>query len=208
MEGVILKTITEVLTGIVSDAFDKCGYDKRFGKVKFSNRPDLCQYQIDGAFSSAKVYKISPMAVADKVVGVLSKNKIFSSVTVASPGFINLSLSDKFLIDFVNDMFCDDNLGIPQIGLNQTVVIDYGGPNIAKPLHIGHLRSAIIGEAIKRIARATGYEVVSDIHLGDWGMPIGLIIAELEERMNESLNSDKKLLWNDIKQNLSIDILN
>ncbi len=197
----ILKTITEVLTNIVSNAFDQCGYDRHLGKVKLSNRPDLCQYQVDGAFSGAKIYKVSPMIIANAVLNILKKNKIFSSVTVANPGFINLSLSDMFLVDFVNDMFYDNDLGIPQIGLNQTIVIDYGGPNVAKPLHIGHLRSAIIGEAIKRIARATGYKVVGDIHLGDWGMPIGLIIAELEERINE-------LSWNDIKQKISIDTLN
>lgn len=177
-----MKSITQILTEIVSDAFNKCGYDQISGLVTSSNRIDLCQYQCNGAFEGAKIYKKAPIMIAKDVVTVLEENEIIQKAEVANPGFINITLKDNYLLYFSNEIANDEKLGIPQVEKRETVVIDYGGPNVAKPLHIGHLRSAIIGESLKRLARACGNTVISDVHLGDWGLQIGLVIAELEER--------------------------
>jgi len=201
-----MKTIAETLNDLVSSAFEQCDLSKELGSVTLSNRPDLCHYQSNGAFLGAKTNKMSPMVIANKIKSILEKEDAFSEVAVVAPGFINLSISDIFIVEFINEMLSDEYLGIPQVGKHQTVIIDYGGPNIAKPLHVGHLRSAIIGEAIKRMAKATGYTTIGDIHLGDWGMPIGLIMAELEER--EIALASGVLEWKNIAQHLSTNLLN
>lgn len=175
-------TITQVLTGIVAAAFEKCGYDSALGSVFVSDRMDLCQFQCNGAFSGAKLYRKAPFAIADEIAAVLRENLIFKAVESVKPGFINLTLTDECLLETLREVSRDDNLGIPQTEKPETIILDYGGPNIAKPLHIGHLRAAIIGEALKRLARASGYKVIGDIHLGNWGLQFGLVIAELEER--------------------------
>lgn len=172
--------ILQKLKKVVSSAFEDCGYDKSFGVVLKSARPDLCQFQCNGAFICAKQYKKSPVSIAREVSTILIKNRIFRSVEVISPGFLNLTVTDEFIVKCVNEIMNDKYLGIPQY--NETIVLDYGGPNVAKPLHIGHLRAAIIGESLKRIARSMGRTVISDVHLGDWGLQIGLVIAELEKR--------------------------
>lgn len=175
-------TILQELTKIVSDAFTQCGYDGNLGEVSVSNRLDLCQFQCNGALAGAKLYKKPPFVIAEEIAESLRKNDIFKSVDGVKPGFINIILTDKYIIENVNRIANDTNLGIPQDENAETIVLDYGGPNVAKPLHVGHLRSAIIGESLKRIAKATGKKVISDVHLGDWGLQIGLVIAELEER--------------------------
>lgn len=180
-----MKTITQILTEIVSDAFEKCGYDRALGIVSISDRMDLCQFQCNGSFTAAKQFKKAPFIIADEIAAVLNKNPAFLKVEVAKPGFINMTMTDEYLIKVLGDICDDENIGIPQPGNGDTIVIDYGGPNVAKPLHIGHLRSAIIGESLKRLARACGYKVISDVHLGDWGLQIGLVIAELAERNPE-----------------------
>jgi arginyl-tRNA synthetase len=177
-----MKTIINELSDIVSAAFEQCGYDGSLGHVIISNRPDLCHYQCDGSFKGAKMYKKAPLAIANEVAKLLESNTVFSEVTVAAPGFINLSLSDRAIAGYINNMNCTKNLGIPLAERPQTIVIDYGGPNIAKPLHVGHLRAAIIGEAVKRLMRLFGHRVIGDVHLGDWGLPMGLVMAELSER--------------------------
>jgi len=177
-----MKTITQILTELVSEAFEQCGYDKKLGAVSVSDRLDLCQFQCNGSFDGAKQYKKPPFVIAEEVVKALDQNTIFKVVEVVRPGFINLTLTDDYILKIATDIAKDANLGIPQVETPETIVLDYGGPNVAKPLHIGHLRSAIIGEALKRIAKATGRKVISDVHLGDWGLQIGLVIAELEER--------------------------
>lgn len=202
-----MNTIINELTKIVKKAFVECGYSESAGEVIRSNRPDLAQFQANGAFLTAKKYKIPPITIANNVVEFLSSMEIFSNVSVANPGFINISLTDDYIINWVNRMVDDKYLGIPQISDEQTIIIDYGGPNIAKPLHVGHLRSAIIGESIKRIASIIGYNAIGDIHLGDWGMPIGLIIAELEERSSLECDSVDLSLTSNIKK-LTIDDLN
>ena len=177
-----MQSITKILTGIVSDAFDKCGYDSKLGAVTASDRLDLCQFQCNGAFAGAKLYKKAPFMIADDVAKVLRSEGIFSKVDVVKPGFLNLTLSDDYMLKLTKEIEADKFCGVPQAEKPQTIIIDYGGPNVAKPLHIGHLRSAIIGESLKRLARACGNTVYGDVHLGDWGLQIGLVIAELNER--------------------------
>ncbi len=177
-----MKAITQTLSEIVSQAFAQAGYDPSLGAVNISDRLDLCQFQCNGAFSAAKTYHKAPFVIAGQVAEILQENDIFSRVEVAKPGFLNLTMSDRFLLDQANAIAADPHTGIPQAERPATIVLDYGGPNVAKPLHIGHLRSAIIGESIKRIARAAGHRVIGDIHLGDWGLQIGLVITELQQR--------------------------
>lgn len=191
-----MQSITKILTGIVSDAFDKCGYDSKLGAVTASDRLDLCQFQCNGAFAGAKLYKKAPFMIADDVAKVLRSEGIFSKVDVVKPGFLNLTLSDDYMLKLTKEIEADKFCGVPQAEKPQTIIIDYGGPNVAKPLHIGHLRSAIIGESLKRLARACGNTVYGDVHLGDWGLQIGLVIAELNERypdwkcFSEDFNAD------------------
>lgn len=177
-----MKLITELLTELTAEAFEKCGYDPKLGSVSVSDRLDLCQFQCNGAFAGAKLYHKAPFMIAEDVAKVLSENPAFAKVEVAKPGFLNITLTDEFLLNAANEIAADEFAGIPQAENPETIVIDYGGPNVAKPLHIGHLRSAIIGESLKRLARAAGHKVYGDIHLGDWGLQIGLVIAELQSR--------------------------
>ena len=177
-----MKAMTAALTEVVSEAFEIAGYDPALGVVTASDRLDLCQFQCNGAFAAAKMYKKAPFIVAEQVAEVLRADGIFSKVEVAKPGFLNLTLTDDYMKELANAISADPHLGVPQAEKPATIVLDYGGPNVAKPLHIGHLRSAIIGESIKRIARAAGHKVIGDIHLGDWGLQMGLVITELHER--------------------------
>ena len=168
------------------NTFEELGYDKSAGKVNVSNRPDLCQYQCNGALACAKKYKKAPNAIAQEVVEKLKENEIFSKLEIAGPGFINITLNDEFLVDYVNKMNTDERFGTSQATEIKKIIVDYGGANVAKPLHIGHLRSAIIGESIKRIAKYLGHDVIGDVHLGDWGLQMGMVISEVERR-NPSL---------------------
>lgn len=177
-----MNTVTEKLGKIVGEAFEACGYEKKLGRVTVSDREDLCQFQCNGAFDGAKIYRKPPFKIAGEVVEKLSENACFAKVEFANPGFINLTLTDGYMSELLKEVSADENLSVPQSGNGKTVVVDYGGPNVAKPLHIGHLRSAIIGEAIKRLAKVSGYNAVGDIHLGDWGLQIGLVITELSKR--------------------------
>lgn len=180
-----MKTIVTLLSEKLTAAFEECGYLKEFGMVTISDRPDLCQFQCNGAFIAAKQFKKPPFVIASQVKDILLKENIFRDVTVAGAGFINISVKDEFLLSYVNLVIANPDMGIPQTEIAETILLDYGGPNVAKPLHIGHLRSAVIGEALKRIVKATGRTTISDVHLGDWGLQIGLVIAELQERHPE-----------------------
>ena len=177
-----MEKLIDKLTNLVSEAFEKAGYDPACGKVTVSNRPDLCEFQCNGAMPAAKAARKAPIMIANDVVTLLKENSVFSSAEAVNPGFINLRLREDYLADYLNDMQKSDRLGVSGEAAPRKVVLDYGGPNVAKPLHIGHLRSAIIGESIKRIYRYFGDTVVGDIHMGDWGLQMGLIIAELQER--------------------------
>ena len=174
----------------LSAAFEKAGYDPSYGKVGVSNRPDLCEYQCNGAMAGAKAYKKAPFMIADDVVANLADSKVFSMKEMVRPGFINLKVSEEFLADYLKEMEKDEKLGAQTAKEPKTIVIDYGGPNVAKPLHVGHLRSAIIGESIKRIGRYMGHKMIGDVHLGDWGLQMGLIITELKHRQPELVYFD------------------
>ena len=176
-----MKKILDMITAKMEQAFAEAGYEASFGRVTVSNRPDLCEYQCNGALSAAKQYKCAPIAIANAVAEKLDKSD-FSMCDAVMPGFINLKLSDSFLQNYLEQMRTEEGFGIEKIGAGQTIVVDYGGANVAKPLHIGHLRPAIIGEALKRLHKFFGFETIGDIHLGDWGLQMGLIIAELQER--------------------------
>ena len=176
-----MEKILDIITAKMQQAFADAGYDASFGRVTVSNRPDLCEYQCNGALSAAKQYKCAPIKIAQAVVEKLNAED-YSLVEAVMPGFINLKLSDHFLQDYLEQMRTAENFGIVKEGAGKTIVVDYGGPNVAKPLHIGHLRSAIIGESLKRLYKFFGYNTIGDIHLGDWGLQMGLIIAELQER--------------------------
>ena len=185
-----MKKLTDYMAEELSAAFEKAGYDSSYGKVGVSNRPDLCEYQCNGAMAGAKAYKKAPFMIADDVVGNLADSKVFSMKEMVKPGFINLKVSEEFLADYLKEMEKDEKLGADTAKEPKTIVIDYGGPNVAKPLHVGHLRSAIIGESIKRIGRFVGHKVIGDVHLGDWGLQMGLIITELKHRQPELVYFD------------------
>ncbi len=174
-------------------AFDSCGYEQKYGKVILSNRPDLCEYQCNGAMALAKQYKYDPLMISDKIAEVLKGNSIFAMVESVRPGFINLKVTEQFVADYLNDMSKDmERCGCAKVQNPKTIIIDYGGANIAKPLHVGHIRSAIIGESVKRIGKFMGHTMIGDVHLGDWGLQMGLIIAELKERQPELVYFDEK----------------
>ena len=180
-----MKKIIDVLQEVMEDGFEQAGYEKKFGFVTVSNRPDLCQYQCNGAMAAAKQYKMAPFQIAEKVVEVVKDNDIFEKIEMVKPGFINITVSGKLLVDLGKAMMTEEKFGIPAPEKERTVVIDYGGANVAKPLHVGHLRPAIIGESVKRICRFMGDKVIGDVHLGDWGLQIGLIINEVRHRQPE-----------------------
>ncbi len=179
-----MQKILDIITAKMEQAFADAGYDAAFGRVTVSNRPDLCEYQCNGALSAAKQYKCAPIAIANAVAEKLDAAD-FSMIEAVMPGFINLKLSDGFLQNYLEQMRTAPDFGVEKLGEGQTIVVDYGGANVAKPLHIGHLRPAIIGEALKRLHKFFGYNTIGDIHLGDWGLQMGLIIAELSERQPE-----------------------
>lgn len=176
-----MKNIIDIITADMQRAFAVAGYDEAYGQVTISNRPDLCEYQCNGALAAAKKYKCPPIVIAKAVVEQLSSNMYSLSESVM-PGFINLKVSDQFLANYLEQMRTSANFGLEKSGTGKTIVVDYGGANVAKPLHIGHLRSAIIGESLKRLYLYFGYHAIGDVHLGDWGLQMGLIIAELQER--------------------------
>ena len=177
-----MQKILDLITEQVTDAFVKAGYEEKFAKVTLSNRPDLCEYQCNGAMAAAKAYRKAPIMIAGDVVALLSPNPMFEEASAVNPGFINLKLSPEFLADYLRRMQEDENLSVEKAANPKRIIIDYGGPNVAKPLHVGHLRSAIIGESIKRMGRFLGHEMIGDVHLGDWGLQMGLIIVELKRR--------------------------
>ena len=180
-QGEIMLSLTQAISEKIRKAFALAGYDESYGVVTVSNRPDLCEFQCNGALMAAKQYHKAPLAIAGDVASKVEEG-FFDSVETVAPGFINLKISDKALLEHVKDMFGDDRFGFEGTGKGKKVIIDYGGANVAKPLHVGHLRPAIIGESIKRILAFDGFEAIGDVHLGDWGLQIGLIITELKRR--------------------------
>ncbi|MCR5793582.1 MAG: arginine--tRNA ligase [Lachnospiraceae bacterium] len=177
-----MKKILEILKDELGQGFAASGYDEKYGVVSLSNRPDLCQYQCNGAMMAAKEYHKAPIMIANDVVAKLEGNAAFKEINAVAPGFINITLSDAFVSDYVNEMKESRNFGCNKPEKPMTIIVDYGGPNIAKPLHVGHLRSACIGESVKRIGKFAGHNMIGDVHLGDWGLQMGLIITEMKKR--------------------------
>lgn len=176
-----MEKLLHLISNEVGAAFEACGFDATLGKVTVSNRPDLCEFQCNGAMAGAKLYHKAPIQIAEAVAGMLKDSSVFEEVSAVRPGFINLKVSGAYICSYVEQMSEAEKHGI-DLPQRETIMIDYGGPNVAKPLHVGHLRSAIIGESIKRILRYQGHDVIGDVHLGDWGLQMGLIIEELRVR--------------------------
>ena len=199
-----MKKILDLMEQELKQAFEACGYEAKFAKVVLSNRPDLCEYQCNGAMAAAKAYKKKPIDIAAAVVEKLtgasadasgaqagSAHPVFSEAVAVMPGFINLKVSGQFLAEYMQGMAAADKLGLEAPAKPETVMVDYGGANVAKPLHVGHLRAAIIGESIKRMGRFLGHNTIGDVHLGDWGLQMGLIIEELHDRQPELVYFDE-----------------
>ena len=189
-----MKQLLEVLSEEMGEAFAAAGYDAAMGKVSVSARPDLAEYQCNGAMAGAKTYHKAPLVIAQEAAAHLEGSAIFEDVSVVKPGFLNVNVSPAFLRDYLQEMRELEHFGWPADGCEydsccaaatsrpKTVVLDYGGPNVAKPLHVGHLRSAVIGEALWRMMRYHGDTAIGDIHMGDWGLQMGLVITEVKHR--------------------------
>lgn len=177
-----MKKILDLISEEMQQAFAAAGYDAELGRVTVSNRPDLCEYQCNGAMAGAKKYHKAPIMIANDVAEKLSDSKVFAEVQAVAPGFLNLKIKNSFFTDYLKEMEKEDKFGLDKPEKPMKIVVDYGGANIAKPLHVGHIRSAVIGESVKRILRYCGHEVIGDVHLGDWGLQMGLVITELKER--------------------------
>lgn len=185
-----MKKIVDLISEDVRQAFLSSGYEEKYGTITLSNRPDLCQYQCNGAMAAAKIYKKPPIVIAQEIVELLKDNNRIKEITPIMPGFININIKDEFLAEYINDMRRDKDFGCEKEPQPKKIIIDYGGPNIAKPLHVGHMRSAVIGESLKRIFKYMGNDAIGDVHLGDWGTPMGLVIAELKRRKPELIFFD------------------
>jgi arginyl-tRNA synthetase len=177
-----MSSLVAELSAIVSRAFAEEGLSSGFGQVQISDRPDLAQFQCNGALPAAKEAKANPRAIADKIATRLRIDPLFAKVEIAGPGFINLDIADAALDRRVAAQAAEIRLGIPEIGAGKALVIDFGGPNVAKAMHVGHLRSSIIGDCLQRLYRANGWKVVSDVHLGDWGLQMGQLLMEVKRR--------------------------
>lgn len=186
-----MKKILDALTEEMAKAFEAAGYDGSLGKVTLSNRPDLCEYQCNGAMAGAKQYKKAPIMIANEVAEKLANSKVFGEVSAVAPGFLNLKVSEGFLLDYLKGMEADAKFGLEMPENPKKIIIDYGGANVAKPLHVGHIRSAVIGESLKRICRYAGHEVIGDVHLGDWGLQMGLVITGLQDRQPDLVYFDE-----------------
>lgn len=159
--------------------FNNLNLDSKYATVKVSDRPDLSDFQCNGALALAKQERKNPREIASQIAAALEKDKDLAKVSVDGPGFLNLSLTNEFIAGIMQKIAEDTDLGIAKVENPHKVVLDFGGPNVAKAMHVGHLRSGVIGEAVQRIERMVGNEVVSDVHLGDWGTPMGMILAEI-----------------------------
>ncbi len=174
-----MKKLLDILTEQFASVMKECGYDEKYARVTVSNRPDLCEYQCNGAMALAKAHKKAPILIAQEIVEKMADNEMFAEIVAVAPGFINMKISESFLASYIDEMAASDKSGCDVNESPKKIVIDYGGPNVAKPLHVGHLRSAIIGETLKRLHRFKGDQVIGDVHLGDWGLQMGLIIEQL-----------------------------
>lgn len=186
-----MQKILDLISEEIKKAFAAAGYDAELGRVTLSNRPDLCEYQCNGAMAGAKKYHKAPLMIAQEVAEKLSGSDVLSEVSAVAPGFLNMKVKASFVRDYLREMQGSEKFGLEMPPKAKKIIIDYGGPNVAKPLHVGHLRSAIIGESIKRICRYAGHDIIGDIHLGDWGLQMGLIITELQKRQPDLIYFDE-----------------
>lgn len=175
-------TLEQHLTEIFANAFEKCGLERRLGSVVVSARPDLAQFQCNGAMPAAKIAKKAPFMIANDVLEAVEDKSIFSQAEVVNPGFINMSLTSEFLAEWTKKIQADADFGCVKVEKAKSVVIDYGAPNVAKPMHVGHLRTTLIGDSLKRLYRFKGDEVKGDNHLGDWGTPMGMLIEHIKKQ--------------------------
>ena len=186
-----MQKILDLISEEVKKAFDAAGYDAELGRVTLSNRPDLCEYQCNGAMAGAKKYHKAPLVIAQDVAEKLQQSDVLAEVTAVAPGFLNMKVKESFVSDYLCKMKDTDKFGLQMPEKVKKIIIDYGGANVAKALHVGHLRPAIIGESVKRICRYAGHEVIGDIHMGDWGLQIGLVITELQKRQPDLVYFDE-----------------
>ena len=186
-----MQKILDLISEAMKKAFEAAGYDAELGRVTLSNRPDLCEYQCNGAMAGAKKYHKAPLMIAQEVAEKLNESDVLSEVAAVAPGFLNMKVKESFVRDYLREMRTAETFGLQKPEQVKKIIIDYGGPNVAKPLHVGHLRSAIIGESIKRICRYAGHDIIGDIHLGDWGLQMGLIITELQKRQPDLVYFDE-----------------
>lgn len=186
-----MEKFLDLISNEMKQAFEAAGYDRELGKVTVSNRPDLCEYQCNGAMAGAKLYKKAPIMIANDVAGKCTDSRVLAEVQAVAPGFLNLKIKGSFLADYLTQMEKEEKFGLEVPEKQKTIIVDYGGPNVAKPLHVGHLRSAVIGESVKRIARYIGHKVIGDIHMGDWGLQMGLVITEMKERYPDLVYFDE-----------------
>ena len=186
-----MEKFLDLISNEMKQAFEAAGYDRELGKVTVSNRPDLCEYQCNGAMAGAKLYKKAPIMIANDVADKCTDSRVFAEVQAVAPGFLNLKIKGSFLADYLTQMEKEEKFGLEVPEKQKTIIVDYGGPNVAKPLHVGHLRSAVIGESVKRIARYIGHKVIGDIHIGDWGLQMGLVITEMKERYPDLVYFDE-----------------
>ena len=186
-----MEKFLDLISNEMKQAFEAAGYDRELGKVTVSNRPDLCEYQCNGAMAGAKLYKKAPIMIANDVADKCTDSRVFAEVQAVAPGFLNLKIKGSFLADYLTQMEKEEKFGLEVPEKQKTIIVDYGGPNVAKPLHVGHLRSAVIGESGLRIARYIGHKVIGDIHMGDWGLQMGLVITEMKERYPDLVYFDE-----------------
>ena len=186
-----MEKFLDLISNEMKQVFETAGYYREPGKVSVSNRPDLCEYQCNGAMAGAKLYKKAPIMIANDVAGKCMDSRVFAEVQAVAPGFLNLKIKGSFLADYLTQMEKEEKFGLEVPEKQKTIIVDYGGPNVAKPLHVGHLRSAVIGESVKRIARYIGHKVIGDIHMGDWGLQMGLVITEMKERYPDLVYFDE-----------------
>ncbi len=180
-----MASLAKQLSDIVGGAFESLGLPADLGLVRVSDRPDLCQFQCNGAMAAAKQAKKNPREVAQGIVDALADNANITKLEIAGPGFINIDISDDFIAAHIKVITGDARHGVVAGGKGETIVLDYGGMNVAKAMHVGHLRSLAIGSCLKNMLRFDGYNALGDIHMGDWGLQMGQIISEFELRNPE-----------------------
>ncbi|MCP4356123.1 MAG: arginine--tRNA ligase [Proteobacteria bacterium] len=176
-----MNTFEQQLTNLFTHSFDALGFDKNMAKVVVSNRPELCQFQCNAAMPLAKIAKKNPLEIAQDIISKLPDNEIIKNIEAVAPGFININLTEEFIAKHISSLIDDKRQGFDKKDKPLKTIVDYCGANIAKSMHVGHLRATIIGESVKRIFKFVGDEVLGDIHMGDWGTQMGMMIMAVKE---------------------------